>query len=497
MKKFKINNNIFIIILLISIGILSIITYKISYSTPTIKIEEETKIDDESIWNFLENTQEREAIIESSEDELDTELIVESKNETEDPDDVVKKEETKNKGVSKTTTAKKAVAKYETNETSLGIDVSKYQGTIDWKKVKESGISFVMIRCGFRRLNTGEIVMDEYFTDNVKGALANQINVGVYFFSMAKNSKEALEEAKWVVNVIKDYDITYPVAIDTEIFNRYRLKGVSYTTLTNNALVFCTYIKSKGYTPMIYSYKNALTNYFNTAKFNNQRIWLAQYADKATYKGTYHMWQYTSSGSVPGISGRVDMDIAYFSVTNDVTKASTVNGITNTGNLADVPFKDCNVTATINKEITIRISPYTSLPNKAGSLPSKTKVTITGIGTKWIRFEYNNNTFYSDDISSFNIDLEEVTFEETELETTTKEKVTLLSSPYNFLNNEVQTLSENEIVKITGLNENFTRLIYNDTEYYVNSTTFYNIEEQEETSNPEETEQESIEETDN
>ena len=98
--------------------------------------------------------------------------------------------------------------------------------------------------------------------------------------------------------------------------------------MTENALVFCNYVRSKGYTPMIYSYMNALTKKFDTAKFGNERIWLAQYNDEVTYKGKYHMWQYTSSGSVPGISGRVDMNVAYFSVTNDVTKREVVNGVT-------------------------------------------------------------------------------------------------------------------------------------------------------------------------
>ena len=318
--------------------------------------------------------------------------------------------------------------------------------------------------------------MDNQFLNNIKGAIANNINVGVYFFSMAKNKTEALEEAKWIVNVIKDYDITYPVAIDIEIFNKNRLKGVSYSTMTNNALVFCDYIKKQGYTPMIYSYANAFTKYFDTAKFKGQRIWLAQYNDKVTYKGNYHMWQYTSSGSVPGISGRVDMNVAYFSVTNDVTKASTVNGITNTGNLDKVTFKEMNMNTTLTKDVTLRSSPYTTLPNKAGILEKGTYVVVTGMSDKFIRVLYNGNTFYINDVNCFVMDLAPVNFDLVDLNVRCNREITLLYKPYNFLlNNEYKKISALEELRIVGVNSSYVKVLYNGEYYYVNDVDFYDV----------------------
>ena len=380
------------------------------------------------------------------------------------------------KGKAKKTTAKKAVQKYETNETSLGIDVSTWQGTIDWKKVKQSGINFAMIRCGFRGMESGKITMDSYFLKNIKGAIANNINVGVYFFSMAKNKKEAEEEAKWVVNLIKDYDISYPVAIDTEIFNKYRLKGVSYSTLTDNAIAFSNYVKSKGYTPMIYSYLRAFNQYFDTAKFSKYRIWLAQYNDEATYKGRYYMWQYTSSGSVPGIKGRVDMNVSYFSVTNDATKRSIVNGIYKPGNLADVVFKDLEMNTVLTKDVNLRISPYTTIPNKAGILEKGTKIKVIGLGEKWVKIQYENNTYYINDVNCFEMKLKELSFTDVNLTVKVNKVVQVLYKPYDFLfNNEYKKLNIGDEVVIIGTNNEYVKVLIDDKEYYVNDLEFYDI----------------------
>ena len=128
------------------------------------------------------------------------------------------------------------IKQYETSGTSLGIDVSKYQGNINWSKVKQDGIDFAIIRVGYRGYGTGKIVMDPYFKKNIEGALANNIHVGIYFYSVAKNEMEALEEANFTINAIKNYNITYPVAFDLEDFNRHRLAGVSYDQLNKNAI---------------------------------------------------------------------------------------------------------------------------------------------------------------------------------------------------------------------------------------------------------------------
>lgn len=150
-----------------------------------------------------------------------------------------------------------AISLYETDGTSVGIDVSKYQKNIDWKKVKESGVEFAIIRCGYRGYGSGEILMDPYFEQNISGALKNGIKVGIYFFSAAINESEAREEARWVVNVISKYRITYPVAYDFESFGLGRLQGLTAKDITNNANAFLSYIRSSGYTPMMYASKNA------------------------------------------------------------------------------------------------------------------------------------------------------------------------------------------------------------------------------------------------
>lgn len=375
-----------------------------------------------------------------------------------------------NKGTAKQDSASNAIQRYETNETSFGIDVSTYQGVIDWAAVKRSGVSFAMIRVGFRGYESGEIFEDRYFRRNIQGAIANNINVGIYFFSAAKNSAEAKEEAVWVANTIKNYDITYPVAIDIEIFDQYRLAGVSNSQMTTNALEFCNYIQGKGYTPMIYSYLRAFNNIFETPRFGNYRVWLAQYNDVPTYKGKYYMWQYTSDGSVPGINGRVDMNVAYFSVTNDVTKKSEVTGTDGASSLEAVSFYDALEEVTINKNVMMRTSPYTNAPNRVGEVEKNEKVVLKGINDNFIKVEYNGNIFYIEDVNCF--DLKEHTFTEYEENGKTKKNVLALNSPHYILRDFIRIDSGEEIT-VLGNDDSYTKIKYNDKIYYVKDLDFY------------------------
>ncbi len=480
MKKYISKSNLLIGVGSLLLIILFFISHNLSYSSNTVSLHGETvkdrKYSNEEVWDFLSNLNDVNNIGQEGISYFNTPVVIQEENDKEDPELVIKKNEEK-KGVAKKSSSKEAKEKYETNETSFGIDVSTWQNNIDWKKVKQSGVNFAMIRAGFRRLDAGDIVMDNKFLDNIKGAIANNINVGVYFFSMARNASEALEEAEWLVNAIKDYDITYPVAIDIEIFDQNRLAGVSYSTMTDNALVFCEYVRKKGYTPMIYSYAKALTNYFNTAKFSNERIWLAQYNDTVTYKGKYHMWQYTSSGSVPGIKTRVDMNVAYFSVTNDVTKASPVNGINNIGNLEKVNFIDMDMKTTLSKDVSLRISPYTNLPNKAGTLPDGTSVIVSGISDYYTRIIYNGDVFYINDTDCFIMNKEKIEFTEKEIAASIKEKVELLKEPYNYLKNNIALeLVEGDII-VTGESEKYTRITYAGDVFYVLGKDFYTVKE--------------------
>lgn len=209
------------------------------------------------------------------------------------------------------TSAEEAVNKFENDGQSVGIDVSAHQGKIDWAQVKASGIEFAMIRCGFRGYTEGKIYEDAYFKSNINGAVNNGIMVGIYFYSVAANEEEALQEAAWVVERIKAYRITYPVVYDFEDFNRGRTAGISGAQATSNANTFLNYIASQGYTPMMYASKNDISNRFNKGNLN-YKFWLAHYTSSTDYTGSYQMWQYTSKGSVAGISGNVDMNVAYF-----------------------------------------------------------------------------------------------------------------------------------------------------------------------------------------
>lgn len=194
---------------------------------------------------------------------------------------------------------------------SMGIDVSHHQGKINWAQVKASGVEFAIIRAGYRGQTSGGIYEDAYFKTNMNGAISNGIKVGVYFYSTAINETEALEEAAWVVKKIAPYSITYPVVYDFEDFNAKRCVNVGGAEATKNANTFLNYVKSKGYEPMMYANKNDITKRMSRSSFNC-KFWLAHYTSQTDYTGNVNMWQYTSKGTVPGISGWVDMNIAYF-----------------------------------------------------------------------------------------------------------------------------------------------------------------------------------------
>ena len=194
---------------------------------------------------------------------------------------------------------------------SMGIDVSHHQGKIDWAKVKASGVEFAIIRAGYRGQTSGGIYEDAYFKTNMNGAIANGIKVGVYFYSTAINEDEALEEAAWVVKKIAPYSVTYPVVYDFEDFNSKRCINVGGAEATKNANAFLNYVKANGYEPMMYANKSDITKRMSRSSFSC-KFWLAHYTSQTDYTGNVNMWQYTSQGTVPGISGWVDMNIAYF-----------------------------------------------------------------------------------------------------------------------------------------------------------------------------------------
>lgn len=194
---------------------------------------------------------------------------------------------------------------------NMGIDVSKWNGNIDWNAVKNSGVSYVIIRCGYRGSTTGALIEDPKFKANIKGATAAGLKVGVYFFTQAVNEVEAVEEASMVAGLISGYKISYPVFLDVEPSGG-RADGISKDARTAVCKAFCQTIQNSGYTAGIYANKTWLTSYINTASLTSYKIWLAQYAAAPSYTTTrYDMWQYSSKGSVAGISGNVDLNISY------------------------------------------------------------------------------------------------------------------------------------------------------------------------------------------
>ena len=194
---------------------------------------------------------------------------------------------------------------------NMGIDVSKWNGNIDWNAVKNSGVSYVIIRCGYRGSSTGALIEDPKFRSNIQGASAAGLKVGVYFFTQAVNEVEAVEEASMVASLISGYKISYPVFLDVEPSGG-RADSIGKDTRTAVCMAFCQTIQNSGYTAGIYANKTWLTSYINTASLTSYKIWLAQYAAAPSYSATkYDLWQYSSKGSVSGISGSVDLNISY------------------------------------------------------------------------------------------------------------------------------------------------------------------------------------------
>ena len=194
--------------------------------------------------------------------------------------------------------------------TVMGIDISKHNGNIDWNAVKNSGVQYVILRCGYRGSASGVLVEDQKFKSNIQGATAAGLKVGIYFFSQAVNEVEAVEEASMTLSLIKNYRITYPVYIDVESANG-RADGISKAARTSVINAFCQTIRNSGYTPGLYANKNWLTEKIDTGALGGCKIWLAQYVAAPTYGGRYEMWQYSSRGSIAGIKGNVDLNVSY------------------------------------------------------------------------------------------------------------------------------------------------------------------------------------------
>ena len=222
---------------------------------------------------------------------------------------VVEKEEKKEtKGKQSTTSLSSIIKKYKTTNNKIGIDISHWQGKIDYKKVKKSGVEFVYIRVGRGDGIGKEAVLDDKFEEYIKGFEKEKIPIGIYFYSDANSDKNAKKEANWIIDKIKKHKIDLEIVYDWENWSNYQEYQMSFHKLRTTANTFINQIEKDGYKGMVYSSKYYLENIWGGL---NHKIWLAHYIEQTDYKGKYKVWQICNNGEVPGIENLTDIDIMY------------------------------------------------------------------------------------------------------------------------------------------------------------------------------------------
>jgi GH25 family lysozyme M1 (1,4-beta-N-acetylmuramidase) len=197
-----------------------------------------------------------------------------------------------------------------TRPSYFGVDVSSWQGNVDWKKLKEEGVYFAFIRAGYRGYESGALNTDQNFEKNVRGALDAGIKVGVYFFSQALNAQEAYEEASYVLNLIDGYDITFPVVFDWETVSSdtARTNEIETEDLCQAANVFCSTVEEAGYIPMVYCNQSVSLLYYELSRIDAYDFWYAEYNDKPTFYYDFDTWQYGCTGKFAGVPD-ADLDV--------------------------------------------------------------------------------------------------------------------------------------------------------------------------------------------
>lgn len=284
-----------------------------------------------------------------------------------------------------------------------GIDVSQWQGTVNWSKVKADGISFVFIRCSYTSLKSFNLHTDPKFKANVTAAAAAGLKVGVYHYSGATSATEAKKEANYVLKVIKPYKskITLPVMFDYEPGTRVtaNYKKTSKTTRTKYATTFCNAAKAAGYTSGVYCSTSWFPDYFNISSLSSYSNWDAHWATKNTYTGAYDFWQYSSKGKISGIGGSVDCNFWY--TNTKIAGAATDNGAF-TGDATPKPEAASTALTTpyvTTSSVNYRMAPGTS-GTKVGTLAKGTVINLvygyhkTVNGEKWYKFNYNGHAYY-------------------------------------------------------------------------------------------------------
>lgn len=267
--------------------------------------------------------------------------------------------------------------------TVKGIDVSKWQGEIDWNKVKADGIKFAMIRLGYGSADGTQCGVDSYFKQNVANAVKAGVDVGCYFYSYALTVEAAKKEAQFVVNILKDYKgvFTYPIAFDLE---DPKQQSLGKTILTNMIIAFGDIIEKAGYWCSLYSNLNWLTNILDDTKLTRFDHWVAQWASACTYKNKdiMGMWQSSSTGKVNGINGNVDTDVAYKDYPT-IIKQNKLNGFTSATQKPVVPVVN---TPTTSEKPTETVKPAT--PNV---YTPKVGDRVTIVSTKGVKYNPNSS----------------------------------------------------------------------------------------------------------
>lgn len=293
---------------------------------------------------------------------------------------------------------------------ALGIDVSRYQGQINWDMVAASGVQFAMIRVGYRTQATGILTEDPYARYNLQEAQRVGIKVGAYFFSTAITAEEAVEEAVFTANLIDKYKITFPVAYDCEGYksSASRHFGLDKSIRTALAVIFLDTIAARGYTPMFYASRNDMENnaYWDMNILSKYKVWAAWYPTEpfpitpaCTYTGVHSMWQYTCQAAIAGIAGSVDMNVAYFNY-DAIADAKDPSGAVHidAAAAAVVQYTEVSEVVTPNTtDLNLRTVPSTAsndtivVPINPGDM-----ILRTGIGNNgWSRVVLNGQILYA------------------------------------------------------------------------------------------------------
>lgn len=200
------------------------------------------------------------------------------------------------------------IKNYKSTNTKIGIDVSVWQGDINFKEIKDAGVEFIIIRVGTTKGPNGEYMLDSKFLNNIKQANEYNIDVGLYFYSYANSNEKAREEAEWVIEQIQGYNVSLPIAFDWENWSSFNKYNLSFFGLTNMANTFLNTLNEAGYAGLLYSSKSYLEKLWMPIEYD---IWLAHYTKSTDYKGIYKYWQLCDNGKIDGINGTVDIDIMY------------------------------------------------------------------------------------------------------------------------------------------------------------------------------------------